>query len=73
MSDSEAPLTPDERLTIAALYTSLVLSQNRTVPGLLGSESPCYADLNRCSPETLSHKRIPEYRVAEGSETEKAC
>ncbi len=73
MSDSEAPLTPDERLTIAALYTSLVLSQNRTVPGLLGSESPCYPDLNICGPETLSHNEIPVMRVREGLETEKAC
>lgn len=73
MPETEAPLSPVERLALVSLYAHLVQSQNRTVPGLLGSESPCYADLNRCSPETLSHKRIPEYRVAEGSETEKAC
>lgn len=73
MTESEAPLTPGERLAIVSLYARLTVSQNRTVPGLLGSESPCYADLNRCSPETLSHKRIPEYRVAEGFRTEEVC
>lgn len=66
MSDSEPPLTPVERLTIAALYTSLVMSQNRSVPGRLGSETACYADLNICSPETLSHEEIPVSRVREG-------
>ncbi len=73
MSDSEAPLTPDERLTIAALYTSLVLSQNRTPLGRLGSERASCADHDICSPESLSHKNIPEYRVAEGLGTETPC
>lgn len=73
MSDIEAPLTPDERLAIAALYTNLVMSQNRPSSGQLGSESPCYPDLNICGPETLSHNEIPVMRVREGLETEKAC
>lgn len=69
MLETEPPLTPGERLTIVALYLNLVQSQNRTVPGLLGSESACYADLNICSPETLSRKAIPAIRVTEGIET----
>ncbi|MBE5506431.1 hypothetical protein E3G54_003749 [Mycobacteroides abscessus] len=69
MSDAEAPLTPVERLTITALYTNLVMSQNRTVPGRLAVESPCYADLNICSPETLSHEEIPDSRLTRGIET----
>lgn len=73
MPDIEPPLTPDERLLLASVYTHLVQSQNRTVPGLLGSESPCYADLNICSPETLSHNGIPAIRPSEGSGTEDAC
>ncbi|SHO82340.1 Uncharacterised protein [Mycobacteroides abscessus subsp. abscessus] len=66
MSDSEAPLTPGERLLLAGLYARLALSQNRTPLGRLGSERACYADLNICGPETLSHKRIPEIRGSEG-------
>lgn len=73
MPESEAPLTPDERLTIVALYTRLVQSQNRSSSGQLAVESACYADLNISSPEILSHKEIPVTRVAEGIETEKAC
>ncbi len=83
MSDIEAPLTPIERLSIAALYARLALSasqsltspaarlasQNRSVPGRLGSERSCYADLNICSPESLSHKKIPATRAREGIET----
>lgn len=69
MSETEAPLTAEERLLLAAVYTHLVQSQNRTVPGPLDSESPCYADLNICSPETLSCKEIPDSRVTEGSGT----
>ncbi|BBZ82308.1 hypothetical protein [Mycobacteroides abscessus] len=69
MLEDEAPLTPDERLAIAALYASLTVSQNRTVPGLLVSETPCYADLNIRRPETLSHKRIPAIRLTRGIET----
>lgn len=66
MSDSEAPLTPDERLLLVSLYARLSKSQNRSVPGRLGPERSCYADLNTSSPRTLSHKRIPVSRVAEG-------
>ncbi len=69
MLEDEAPLTVEERLTIASLYTHLVQSQNRTVPGLLVSETPCYADLNIRRPETLSHKRIPAIRLTRGIET----
>lgn len=69
MTDIEPPLTPDERLLIASVYTRLTVSQNRTVPGQLAVESACYADLNICSPETLSRKEIPDSRVTEGSET----
>lgn len=69
MTDSEAPLTPGERLLLAALYARLTMSQNRTVPGRLAVESPCYADLNICSPATLSHKEIPVTRLSEGIET----
>lgn len=73
MSESEAPLTPDERLAIAALYASLTVSQNRTVPGRLDPESACCADLNIRRPETLSHREIPANRVAEGFRMEEAC
>lgn len=66
MTDSEAPLTPVERLTIVSLYTSLTLSQNRSVPGRLVSERACYSDLNICSPETLSHEEVPVSRSSEG-------
>lgn len=67
--DAEAPLTPVERLVIARLYLSLSQSQNRPLAGRLAAERPCYADLNRCSPETLSHNGIPVSRFSEGSET----
>lgn len=73
MPETEAPLSPVERLVIASLYTRLVQSQNRTVPGQLGSESACYADLNVCSPETLSHNGIPAIRPSGGFRTEEAC
>lgn len=73
MSDIEAPLTPDERLAIAALYTNLVMSQNRPSSGQLGSERACYADHDICSPETLSHKGILVYRGSEGFETGQAA
>ncbi|SKP38910.1 Uncharacterised protein [Mycobacteroides abscessus subsp. abscessus] len=66
MSDIEAPLTPDERLVIVSLYAHLTLSQNRSVPGRLGSEMPCYADHDICSPESLSHRVIPANRLSEG-------
>lgn len=66
MSDVEPPLTPDERLAITALYTSLVMSQNRSVPGRLSSERACYADHDICSPETLSPRSIPVNRLSEG-------
>ncbi len=69
MPETEAPLTPDERLLIASLYTHLVQSQNRPSSGQLDSESACYADLNIRRPETLSHKRIPVIRPREGFET----
>ncbi len=69
MTDIEPPLTPDERLLIASVYTRLVQSQNRTVPGRLDSETPCCADLNISSPETLSHKEIPAIRLTRGIET----
>ncbi|SII09186.1 Uncharacterised protein [Mycobacteroides abscessus subsp. abscessus] len=69
MSESEAPLTPGERLALVSLYTRLVQSQNRTVPGQLAVETPCYADLNIRRPRTLSHKEIPDSRVTEGSGT----
>lgn len=68
-AEDEAPLTPEERLMLTSLYTHLVKSQNRSVPGLLAVETPCYADLNICVPETLSRKGIPVIRVAEGSGT----
>lgn len=66
MSDVEAPLTPDERLAITALYTNLVMSQNRSVTGRLGSEGACYADHDICSPTTLSHNDFPTNRGSEG-------
>lgn len=69
MTESEAPLTPGERLAIVSLYARLTVSQNRTVAGRLGSESACYADLNIHCPRTLSHKTIPVSRAREGSET----
>lgn len=73
MPEDEAPLSPGERLTIVALYTRLVQSQNRTVPGRLAVESPCCADLNISSPETLSRKEIPVIRLSDGFRTEEAC
>ncbi|MDO3013208.1 hypothetical protein P5V34_04305 [Mycobacteroides abscessus subsp. abscessus] len=69
MPDAESPLTAGERLVIAAFYARLTLSQNRTHAGRLAVESPCYADLNICVPETLSHKKIPAIRLSEGIET----
>ncbi|SHP22808.1 Uncharacterised protein [Mycobacteroides abscessus subsp. abscessus] len=69
MSETEASLSPDERLTIVALYARLSQSQNRSVPGQFDPESACYADLNICSPETLSRKGIPAIRLTEGSGT----
>lgn len=73
MSESEAPLTPGERLLLVSLYAHLIASRNRSVAARLDSETPCYADLNICSPETLSRKRIPASRAREGLETEEAC
>ncbi len=73
MLEDEAPLTPGERLVLTALYTHLVQSQNRSSSGQLDSESPCYADLNICRPETLSHKGIPAIRPVEGFRTETPC
>lgn len=70
MSDAEAPLTPDERLAVVSLYASLALSQNRSVVGQLAVERSCYADLDICSPETLSHRGIP---VSRSSEAFRAC
>ncbi len=69
MLEDEAPLTPAERLVIVSLYANLALSQNRPSLGRLSSERSCYADLNICSPETLSHKEIPVSRGSEGFET----
>lgn len=69
MTETEPPLTHEERLLIVGLYVALSQSQNRTPLGRLGSERPCYADLNRCGPETLSRKRIPVSRLSEGLET----
>lgn len=69
MSESEAPLTPGERLALVSLYTRLVQSQNRTVPGRLSSETPCYADHDIRGPETLSRKIIPATRASEGFRT----
>lgn len=69
MPDVEAPLTPGERLLIVSLYASLTVSQNRKLTRGPVSERPCYADLNRCGPETLSRKRIPVSRLSEGLET----
>lgn len=66
MSETEPPLTPVERLAITALYTNLVMSQNRSVAGRLSSERSCYSDLNICSPETLSHEEVPVSRSSEG-------
>lgn len=73
MSDIEPPLSPEERLTIVALYAHLTVSQNRSVPGRLAVESPCYADLNIHRPATLSHKRIPAIRLVDGFRTEAPC
>lgn len=69
MSESEAPLSPVERLLLASLYTRLTMSQNRTVPGQLAVETPCCADLNIRRPETLSHNGIPITRPREGFKT----
>ncbi len=69
MTETEAPLTAEERLLLVSLYAHLTVSQNRTVPGQLDSEAPCYADLNIRRPETLSHKRIPAIRLTRGIET----
>ncbi len=69
MTETEAPLTAEERLLLVSLYAHLTVSQNRTVPGQLDSEAPCYADLNIYRPETLSHKGIPVSRLSEGSGT----
>ncbi len=73
MLETEPPLTPDERLLLAAVYANLAVSQNRPSLGRLAAERSCYADLNRCGPETLSHKEIPAIRLSEGIETEEAC
>lgn len=70
MSETEASLSPDERLTIVALYARLSQSQNRSVPGRLGSDRACYADHDICSPETLSHSHFP---VSRGSEGFRSC
>lgn len=72
-AETEPPLSAEERLTIAALYTSLTASQNRSSSGRLDSESACYADLNICSPRTLSRKVIPVIRHSDSSRTEEAC
>lgn len=69
MLEDEAPLTPGGRLLLAALYARLTASQNRPSSGQLAVESPCYADLNICSPETLSHNGIPVSLLSEGIET----
>lgn len=69
MLDSEASLSPDERLMLVGLYARLSQSQNRSVAGRLDSETPCYAVLNIYRPETLSHKGIPLSRLSEGSGT----
>lgn len=68
-AETEPPLTPDERLAIVSLYASLTVSQNRSSSGRVAAESPCYADLNISSPETLSHKEIPVTRLTRGIET----
>lgn len=69
MPDLEPPLTVEERLLLASVYASLAASQNRSSSGRLDSETPCYADLNICSPETLSHKAIPVILPSEGFKT----
>lgn len=69
MSETEPPLTPEERLTIAAVYAHITVSLNRSPSGRLASERSCYPDLNICGPETLSHNEIPVMRVREGLET----
>lgn len=70
MSDSEPPLTPGERLLLAGLYAHLSQSQNRSVPGRLGSERACNADHDIHGLETLSHENIP---VNRGSGGFRAC
>lgn len=70
MSEAEPPLTPVERLTIAALYTNLVMSQNRSPLGRLAAERSCYADHDIHRPETLSHNDFP---INRGSEGFRAC
>lgn len=69
MLDSEAPLSPAERLLVVSLYARLSQSRNRTVPGQLVSETPCHADHDIHRPETLSHKEIPATWAREGIET----
>lgn len=69
MPDTEAPLSPVERLMLAALYTHLVQSQNRPSLGRLAAERSCYADHDIHGLKSLSHKRIPESQMIEGLET----
>ncbi|MBN7388531.1 Uncharacterised protein [Mycobacteroides abscessus subsp. abscessus] len=73
MSETEAPLTPIERLVIVGLYATLTLSQNRSVTGQFAVERSCYADHDIHRPETLSHKGILVYRGSEGFETGQAA
>ncbi|SHX53777.1 Uncharacterised protein [Mycobacteroides abscessus subsp. massiliense] len=69
MTETEAPLTPGERLLIVALYASLTVPQNRPSLGRLASERACYADHDIRGPETLSRKIIPATRASEGFRT----
>lgn len=69
MPETEPPLTAEERLLLASVYAYLVQSRNRSSSGQLAVETPCYADLNISSPETLSHKMIPVSRLTRGIET----
>lgn len=73
MPEDEAPLTPVERLMLSSLYLRLTVPQNRSSSGQLAVETPCYADLNICSPATLSRKKIPAIRPTEGFRTETPC
>ncbi|AMT69064.1 hypothetical protein BKG80_10960 [Mycobacteroides chelonae] len=69
MTETEPPLTHEERLLIVGLYVALSQSQNRTPLGRLGSERSCYADHDIHGLKSLSHKRIPESQMIEGLET----
>ncbi|CPS24701.1 hypothetical protein PP568_09800 [Mycobacteroides abscessus] len=69
MTETEPPLTHEERLLIVGLYVALSQSQNRPSLGRLAAERSCYADHDIHGLKSLSHKRIPESQMIEGLET----